>query len=188
MRRILMVLFLILAGASSAPAAEKWRGTGVPTLTPAIQTRLATLKHLYGPRLGPSSFRGKVVVVTFFASWCPPCHVEFKHLKTIEKAHRGRGLVIVAVNWWEEWEGMGGGEKLRIFLDRYAPPFTIVKGDKATSKAFGNVERIPTLMVFGRDGRNAFHFIHRYKARKTHVTLEELKAAIVPLLRAPAPR
>jgi len=181
MKRILLICALLVLP-NSAYTAEKWRGTNVAALTPPMQARLAKLKYLHGPRLAPATFRDKIVVVTFFASWCPPCHVEFKHLKTIHAKYAKRGVRIIAINWFQSWEGLGGPEKLQIFLERYDPPFAVVEGDKTTVRDFGNVTRIPTLLVFARDGKNGFHFVHRYKAKKTHVTLEEMEAAIKPLL------
>ena len=143
---------------------------------------LSVLPVIRGEAVTEADLADRIVMVAFFASWCPPCKVEFPHMNSVQEAYADEGLRIVAVNVFETFDGMSTPEKLELFLDEVAPTFPIVKGDATTRRAFGNLDRIPTLFLFDRNGRPAFVFRHERNAEKTHLTEEELRAAIEPLL------
>ena len=177
---IIGALFLAALAGAAAPAkstrAAEPPAASAVTLTPEIGGELRALAHLAGapaPRL-----HGRIVVVTFFASWCPPCVEEFGHLKAVHGAYPADKFAILAVNLLEEWGGLSNAGRLARFLERTAPPFTVLRGTEAISRRFGGVDRIPTLFVFDRDGTLAYRFIHRVKATKTNVTGRELRAVI----------
>lgn len=148
----------------------------------SLADALTGLPVIRGTQPTHGDLEGQVVMVAFFASWCPPCKHEFPHLNTVQDAYGGDGLRIVAVNVFETFDGLSTPEKLEIFLDEVAPIFPILKGNAETRRSFGNLDRIPTLFVFDREGAPAFIFRHERDAEKTHLTEEELRAAIEPLL------
>ncbi len=57
-----------------------------------------TLVNLAGEQVNLVDFRGKVVLVNFWASWCPPCKAEMPAFEALQQAYRGEDLVILAVN------------------------------------------------------------------------------------------
>ncbi len=170
--------FALLIGALAALAPPPARAEGEPlVLTAEHRDLLAGLPALRGRAPAAEELDGQVVIVTFFASWCPPCHAEFDHLNRIEAAYGGRGLRIVAVNLFEQYIADGGG-RLEAFLEKKAPRFFVLGGDDRVAAHFDDVERIPTLYVFGRDGRSLMGFIHARGATKTHATYDEIAAAV----------
>ncbi len=151
---VLLAGWPALAPAKGAPlrAAE--------ALTPELRRQLVGSAHLWGPPLEAADLGERVVVVTFFASWCPPCRVELAALKKVHAELAPRGLTVVAVNVFETFEDYSNPRRLAAFLQRMALPFSVVEGSPATRAAFGPVRRIPTLLVYDRQGRLAMRFFN----------------------------
>lgn len=177
MHRIMFALCLI-GGILGAGGAVADQGT-VVQLAPETRAHLAGLPVIAGTPLSRDALANKVVVISFFASWCPPCHVEFKHLNDLSAAYRDDDVVIIAINRFEHVGRFhDDGTRLKRFLARYDPAFTVVEGDQAIAARMGDVARIPTVLVFGRDGRPFLHFIHAKGARKMNPSAEEVDRAV----------
>lgn len=183
MTRLLKLLFYLslLLPAGLAEAADRQP----VQLTPELRQALEKIPHLYGRKVAEAGLEGKVVLVSFFASWCPPCNIEFQHLRDAQAAYHKAGLRIVAVNYFEDLGGFSdGGVRLERFLERHTPWYSVVKGDDALAKRFANVTRIPTVFIFDRRGNQVLHFVHEWKSKRTNLTMDELHTALKPLLSA----
>ncbi|MGI9509015.1 MAG: TlpA disulfide reductase family protein [Geminicoccaceae bacterium] len=143
---------------------------------------LAGLPVIRGAPVSGDALAGRVVLVAFFASWCPPCKHEFPHLNTIQNDYADDGFQVVAVNVFETFDGLSTPAKLEKFLDETAPSFSILKGNAETRRVFGNLDRIPTMFLFDREGSLDFVFRHERDAEQTHLSEAELRAVIDPLL------
>ena len=143
--------------------------------------RLTAQPALWGEAPRADDLRGNVVVVTFFASWCPPCREELAKLAQLHAKHATGGLRVVAINYFEEWEGVSDDAKLALFLERVNMPFPAVRGDKAMVDWFGGVRYIPTLFVFDRTGAQV-HAAENPGAELTMPGMEELEAMLTRLL------
>ena len=148
----------------------------------ALRRTLADLPLLRGAAVRPNDLSGRVTVVNFFASWCPPCRPEMAYLNQLVAETGAARLIVVGVNLFEDFGGRTGDAALVRFLDQTRPAFPILRGDHAAADAFGGVDRIPTVFVFDRAGRMATRFVHRRGASKTHLDLDELRDAVAPLL------
>lgn len=162
------------------PVAAKPETIPLPQLNAPLITALAELDHIAGAPFSPPG--GKVAVVTFFASWCPPCRTEFRHLSAVQRHYPAADINIVAINLFETWAGQSNAARLDRFLKDTKPRFTVIRGNDAISKQFGGVTRIPTLLVFDRQGRMAFRFIHKTGATKQQVEEAELRQVIDGIL------
>lgn len=177
MRQILMMLVTGLAAWAVAAVAMA-APTDAVRLDDETAAAIYALEHLDGAPL-PATLEGRVVVVTFFASWCPPCHVEFRQLEKIHAAYGERGVTVIAFNIFEAAGRFAdGGERLGLFLDKYQPDYPILAADDRIADLFGDVRRIPTVTVFDRTGEARLHFIHERGSDQTNPDFEALHAAV----------
>ncbi len=131
-----------------------------------------------GSVLDVSDLSGKPVIVTFFASWCPPCTDEFKSLNQVRARYGADDLAIVAVNAFEAWGGAKNPARMARFLARTKPVFPMVEADDGLLRAFGGVTRIPTLIIYDRDGREVWRFVHEVDALKRSATVEDIQSVL----------
>ncbi|NPA32115.1 MAG: TlpA family protein disulfide reductase [Aquificae bacterium] len=101
------------------------------------------LKTPEGRSFKLSDFKGKVVLINFWATWCPPCREEFELFKEVYEKYKDRGFVIVAVNT--------DPENLEEFLRENPLPFVVAVGDDEVIELFG-VRGLPTSFLVNREG------------------------------------
>ena len=121
---------------------------------------------------------GQVVAVTFFASWCPPCRNEFKHLNHLIETVGEDRVVVVGINQFEAWGGKKKPARMARFLADTKPQFALIEGSEALRVAFGDVERIPSVIVIGTKGNEVWRFVHERGSDKTHATIDDITLAL----------
>ena len=94
-----------------------------------------------------SAYKGKVVYLDFWASWCTPCRQSFPWMSEIQAMRGQNGLVVIAVNVDHD------KDLADEFLKRYAPKFKIVFDSKGEIASQYKVKDMPTSYLIGRDGR-----------------------------------
>ena len=103
---------------------------------------------LNGKQLSLDNFKGQVVYLDFWASWCKPCQKSFPFMEQLSRKYGERGLVVIAVNLDEDPNDMMD------FLVQIDPTSFFVaanvKGDIATRY---NVQAMPSTYLIGRDGK-----------------------------------
>jgi peroxiredoxin len=106
------------------------------------------LVNLDGKKVKSSDFAGKVVVLDFWATWCPPCVKEIPSFIELQKQYSDKGLTIVGVSLDQD-----PPEEVKNFVEKHKMNYPVVMGDEKTAEAFGGIEAIPTTFVIDRDGR-----------------------------------
>jgi peroxiredoxin len=107
-----------------------------------------TLRDLHGKAWTLSGLRGKVVLVNFWATWCPPCRKEIPDLEALYRRFQGQGLVILAISDEK-------ASKVKPFMAerKVTYPVLLDSGDKV-NKLF-RIEGIPKSFIYGRRGKLA---------------------------------
>jgi thiol-disulfide isomerase/thioredoxin len=115
------------------------------------------------------SLRGKVVLVNFWATWCPYCRKEMPAIQKFYQEYQGRGFEVLAFSTDDD------PAKAARYMREAGYTFPAAMADTALQQAFGPIEQIPMSMIIDRDGR----LRHRIKGQVYYGRIEDL---VQPLL------
>jgi peroxiredoxin len=107
-----------------------------------------TLQDLSGKTVQLSDFKGKVVILNFWATWCTPCREEIPSFIALQSKYSENGLVIVGVSM-----DQGGPAIVKAFADTQMINYPIVLGDPLIAASYGGIMILPTTFVIDRDGK-----------------------------------
>ncbi len=146
---ILVVLIVVVAIMLLAPRFVKNKSTNVIGADPTGQAAPQfALKDIDGKTVKLSDFRGKAVVLNFWATWCPPCKTEMPWLVDLQQQYAPEGLTVVGVALDE-----AGADEIAKFARDMKLNYPILIGDDTTADAYGNVQMLPTTFYIDRDGK-----------------------------------
>jgi thiol-disulfide isomerase/thioredoxin len=106
-----------------------------------------SLPQLSGQQLHLSEYRGKLVLLDFWATWCDPCREEIPHFVELQNKYRDQGLQIVGISMDD------GPEPVRDFYQSFKMNYPVVMGNATTGELYGGVLGLPIAFLIGRDGR-----------------------------------
>jgi peroxiredoxin len=104
-------------------------------------------KTVDGKRIKLSDLRGKVVLVNFWATWCPPCREEMPLFNEVYRKYKGKGFEIIAVST-DKNEGL-----VKKFIKEFKIPFPVVLDEKGELIKIYRVQGLPTSFLIDREGR-----------------------------------
>ena len=163
---LLGILVLTAVGCErSAPRGQAGAGGPAPQFS-------AT--DLDGNTISLEQYKGKVLVINYFTTWCPPCKAEIPDFIAAYREHKEQGLEFIGVDVGEEPDDVND------FVEQQHINYPVIAGDKAMEEKFGHVRSYPTTVVIDRDGNIA-------EKRIGMLTAEELDKIIAPLLAAESP-
>jgi len=148
MRKVFLIAALILAAIAAFYFLR--RGHEHPGMAAIKEHPFApdfTLPQLDGPELRLSSFRGKVVLLDFWATWCVPCREETPHFVELQQKYADRGLQIIGISMDD------GPEPVRGFYRQFHMNYPVAMGNAKTGELYGGVLGLPIAFLIGRDGR-----------------------------------
>ena len=148
-RSLLVATALLLSGCASSSE----QATAAPAAKRDKARKTApdfTLNDVHGRPVKLSDFRGKVVLLNFWATWCGPCKLEIPWFIEFEQKYKDRGLVVIGVSMDEE-----GWDVVKPYLAERRINYRVVIGTDKIGDAYGGVESLPTTMVIDRDGQIA---------------------------------
>lgn len=159
-------LSLILAACSAGS------GTARSAVKPESERRKApdfSLRDADGKLVRLSDYRGKVVLLNFWATWCGPCKLEIPWFIEFERQHKHRGFAVLGVSMDED-----GWEAVKPFVERLGVNYRILLGDDMVAQLYGGVDALPTTFLIDRQGRVASVHIGLVSRRSYERDLEEL--------------
>src|SRR5713226_6269804 len=122
------------------------------TLAPSV-----TFKDLDGKNVPLSQYRGKVVLVNFWATWCEPCRVEIPWLIEMQQKYGPKGFVVLGISMDEEGKSVVAPfvqkERFDVNGQKLTMSYQIVIGNDAAADKFGGLFGYPTSILISRDGK-----------------------------------
>lgn len=141
---VLLVVVLVLLYQRALPQASAALGFGASN-DPAPPFTLATLD---GDTVSLHDLRGQVVLVNFWASWCPPCRVEMPGFERIYRDRAQDGFTIVGI----VTDGHAR-ERVRAFLTQHDITYPTLLASPAVIRDYGGISSLPESFLLDRDGR-----------------------------------
>ena len=108
------------------------------------------LKDADGKTVHLEEYKGKVVLLDFFATWCGPCKIEIPWFMEMERTNKDKGFSVLGVSMDDE-----GWDVVKPFLADMGVNYRVVIGNDATAQIYGGVDALPTTFLIDRNGRIA---------------------------------
>jgi peroxiredoxin len=137
MRLLIGALLLAFSAAAPAEALKPWRGGAAPALE---------LADLDGAVHRLADYRGKTVLVNFWATWCTPCRAEMPSIERLRSAMEGRPFSVLAVNMGES------GRVARDFAEKLPITFTVLLDREGSVTRAWGARVLPASFLIAPDG------------------------------------
>ena len=142
---IMMTVVVLLAGKTVAASEHFFQAMGMAKL-PGKAAPDFTLPDLNGQQVSLHDYRGKVVFLNFWATWCIPCREEMPAMEQLHQMFQSQGLAILAIDLKE------GPDKVNAFFEQHRLSFTaLIDQDGSVFRDYG-VMGLPTTYLISRQG------------------------------------
>jgi cytochrome c biogenesis protein CcmG/thiol:disulfide interchange protein DsbE len=115
------------------------------SLTTKVEAPQFTLSDMAGRPISLSNYRGKVVILDFWAPWCPPCRREIPDFISLQDQYASQGLQIIGI-------GLDQPNNVASFVQQYGINYPVAIGDDAISNLYGGISGIPTTFIIDKEG------------------------------------
>lgn len=150
--RILLALFTAFLLGSAFSGCSS-RNVEAADLKPQSQRHEApdfALKDAEGKVVHLSDYKGKVVLLDFWATWCGPCRIEIPWFTELQRQNKDKGFDVLGVSMDDD-----GWEAVKPFLSEVGVNYRVVIGDDRTAQEYGGVDALPTAFLIDREGKIA---------------------------------
>jgi len=170
------VVLLLLAGCSQQPSLKR------PPVKEESKRQAApdfALKDVNGTTVHLSDYRGKVVLLDFWATWCGPCKMEIPWFMEFERKYKDRGFAVLGVSMDDD-----GWPTVKPFIKDIGMNYRVVLGNDQTGDLYGGIEALPTAFLIDRQGRVAIEHVGLSSRREFEDGIENLLESIAGDMRS----
>ncbi len=107
-----------------------------------------TLKSVDGKTVSLADYKGKAVLLNFWATWCGPCKLEMPWLIEMQKKYASQGFTVLGIS-----EDDGSTKEVSDFMAKMGVDYPVLMYDDQLNKAYGGIDYLPTSYYIGRDGK-----------------------------------
>ena len=129
-----IIVTVVLLGASSQASAIEI-GQAAPDFT---------LANTDAQKVSLADFKGKAIILNFFASWCPPCRGEIPDFVELQKTYNGKGFTFIGIS-------LVNAQESKDFAAKMGINYPVLIDDGKVSDLYGPVRSIPTTFVIDKD-------------------------------------
>ena len=109
-----------------------------------------TLKDVNGAPVKLADYKGKVVLLNFWATWCGPCKLEIPWFMEFEQKYKDRDFAVLGVSFDDD-----GWKSVKPYLTEHKINYRVMIGSEELGQLYGNVDALPTSFIIDRQGRIA---------------------------------
>ena len=143
------LLALSLAACGAQPEREAEAAPSAPKGDPSRKAAAAfNLKDSDGRTVSLADYKGKVVLLNFWATWCGPCKIEIPWFADFEQKYKDRGFAVLGVAMDDE-----GWEVVKPYVAKNKINYRILLGNDDVASKYGGVDSLPTTFIIDQDGR-----------------------------------
>ena len=117
-----------------------------------------------GQKVKLSDYKGKAVVLNFWATWCPPCKEEIPWFVDLQKQYGSEGLAILSLDTDDD----ASEQDVVAFAQKMGINYPVMRGSDEVESLYGGVDGLPTTFYIGRDGR----VLNRVEGLHSHYEIE----------------
>lgn len=123
-----------------------FKSSGPPSLIHSVAPDFS-LHDLNNQPLDLANYRGKVVVLNFWATWCTPCRGEIPHFVKLQDEYREPGLQVIGISMDDD------AKPVLNFYQQFKMNYPVALGNEKIAEAYGGILGLPITFLIGRDGR-----------------------------------
>jgi peroxiredoxin len=143
------IVFLVFLASVLFLTTSCLKGGEEPKQTDTSTAPLFVLESIGGKKVSLADYRGKVVVLEFFATWCEPCRISAPELQSIYSRYKERGVAVIAI---AADEGPNAIKRVKAFVKEYRLSYDAVIDSGQVMKQYGAFT-LPTTVIIDREGK-----------------------------------
>ena len=154
LRIILVGLTALALGFTAACATQATAGKVVKDDQDRKTAPEFELKDVSGKVVRLADYKGKVVLLDFWATWCGPCGIEIPWFVDFQRRYKDRGFEVLGVSMDDD-----GWKSVRPYVASHKINYRVMIGSEVVSQQFGEIDSLPTSFVLDREGRIASNHV-----------------------------